>query len=60
MTDPTPKLDALIIGAHPDDAEILKRGVNLIQLYNDGSRWWVTSVLWDNERSGSSVPTDWY
>lgn len=45
---------------HPEDSEILKRGVNLIQLYHDGERWWVTSVLWDNERKGSSVPSEWY
>ena len=44
---------------HPDDAEILKRGVNLVQLYNDGERWWVTSVIWDNERPGSTVPDEW-
>ena len=44
----------------PGAAELLKRGVNLIQLYHDGSRWWVLSILWDDERPGSSVPTDWY
>ena len=45
---------------HPDDADLLKRGVNLIQLYNDGTRWWITSVLWDNERQGVSLPAEWY
>ena len=44
---------------HPDDPELLKRGVNLIQLYQDGARWWVTSVLWDNERDGVSLPPEW-
>jgi hypothetical protein len=32
------------------------RGVNSIQLYNDGNRWWVLSIVWDNERPGSPLP----
>ena len=43
----------------PDDAEIVKRGVNSIQLFHDGERWWVVSVLWDNERAGVEVPAEW-
>jgi hypothetical protein len=26
------------------------RGINSIQLFHDGGRWWVMSVMWDNER----------
>src|SRR3954468_7549886 len=26
------------------------RGINSIQLMNDGKRWWVLSILWDAER----------
>jgi hypothetical protein len=44
---------------HPSDPEILKRGVNSIQLYHDGERWWVLSVLWDNEREGVTLPAEW-
>lgn len=43
----------------PDDPELLKRGVNSIQLFHDGERWRVVSVLWDNERDGVQVPSDW-
>ena len=43
----------------PGDARVLKRGVNSIQLFHDGDRWWVVSVLWDNERPGVSVPAEW-
>jgi hypothetical protein len=32
------------------------RGINSIQLFNDGSRWWVVSVLWDNERPWKRIP----
>jgi hypothetical protein len=32
------------------------RGVNSIQLFNDGRRWWITAVIWDNERPGVAIP----
>ncbi|MDT8322697.1 MAG: hypothetical protein RRA94_01195 [Bacteroidota bacterium] len=35
------------------------RGINSIQLYHDGSRWWIVSVLWDEERAGSPIPGDY-
>jgi hypothetical protein len=34
----------------PDDPKLLLRGINSIQLFHDGDRWWVMSVMWDNER----------
>ena len=36
----------------PESPVLLKRGANSIQLFNDGSRWWVVSTIWDNERDG--------
>lgn len=41
---------------NPDDVQPFKRGINSIQLFNDGSRWWVMNVLWDNERNGLPIP----
>jgi hypothetical protein len=32
------------------------RGINSIQLFNDGTRWWVVSVFWDAERPGLQIP----
>lgn len=32
------------------------RGINSIQLFNDGTRWWVVNVLWDNERADNPIP----
>jgi len=32
------------------------RGINSIQLFDDGTRWWVVSVLWDNERPDKPIP----
>ena len=32
------------------------RGINSIQFFHDGQRWWVTSITWDNERTGNPIP----
>ena len=32
------------------------RGINSFQLFNDGTRWWVVSIMWDSERPGSPIP----
>lgn len=32
------------------------RGINSFQLFFDGSRWWITSVLWDSERPNNPIP----
>ena len=34
------------------------RGINSIQLLNDGSRWWIVSILWDEERSDNPLPKE--
>ena len=31
------------------------RGVNLLNLIYDGSRWLIMSIIWDNEREGLSL-----
>lgn len=31
------------------------RGVNFFTLVNDGERWRIMSIVWDNERDGVSV-----
>lgn len=40
----------------PDDAEPFARGINSFQLYFDGARWWVVSVMWDSERLDNPIP----
>jgi hypothetical protein len=32
------------------------RGINSIQLFYDGSRWWVLSILWDEESPSNPLP----
>ncbi len=34
------------------------RGVNSLDLYWDGKRWWITAASWDDERSGSPIPAE--
>jgi hypothetical protein len=38
------------------DEKPFARGINSIQLFNDGKRWWVVSVFWDSERSNNPIP----
>ena len=40
----------------PDDAEPFARGINSFQLMNDGTRWWVVTVMWDSERPDNPIP----
>lgn len=39
--------------------EIFSRGINSIQLFNDGRRWWITSWIFDSERAGNSIPAEY-
>lgn len=34
----------------------MMRGINSIQLLNDGTRWWVVNVFWAAERPGNALP----
>jgi YVTN family beta-propeller protein len=35
------------------------RGINSIQLLNDGKRWWIVTVIWDSERAGNPIPAEY-
>jgi hypothetical protein len=36
--------------------ERIKRGLNFAHLFNDGRRWWLMHLIWDDERPGVEVP----
>lgn len=40
-------------------AEPFTRGVNSIQLWTDGTRWYVVTVLWAAEREGLVIPGEY-
>lgn len=41
------------------DAEPFMRGINSIQLYNDGKRWWILSVYWQSESKDVPLPKEY-
>lgn len=38
------------------DEEPFVRGINSFQLFWDGVRWWVVTIMWDAERTGQPIP----
>jgi hypothetical protein len=42
-----------------DDAQPFARGINSIQLSNDGTRWWIVTVYWQGERPDSPIPAQY-
>ena len=38
------------------DPQPFVRGINSIQLFFDGQRWWVVTIFWDSERPDQSIP----
>lgn len=39
-----------------DDQQPFARGINSIQLWNDGKRWWILSVFWQAETADNPIP----
>jgi hypothetical protein len=42
--------------SHEPDGAPFKRGINSLQLFWDGARWWVTAAQWDNETDRYPLP----
>ena len=40
----------------PSDPEPFMRGINSIQLFNDGHRWWILSIYWQHENPQQPIP----
>ena len=40
-----------------DDAKPFQRGINSIQLMNDGKRWWVVTIFWQGEDEKNPIPS---
>ncbi len=43
----------------PEDAQPFQRGINSIQLYHDGARWWIVNVLWRAEDAKLPLPAQY-
>ena len=42
-----------------DDAKPFARGINSIQLMNDGKRWWIVTVFWQGEDEKHPLPAEY-
>ncbi len=42
-----------------NDPQPFVRGINSIQLFFDGTRWWTVTIFWDSERTGQSIPEEY-
>ena len=40
----------------PEDAKPFARGINSIQLVKAQGRWWIASIIWEDEREGLVLP----
>jgi hypothetical protein len=40
----------------PSDAKPFQRGINSIQLMNDGKRWWIVTIFWQGEDEKNQIP----
>lgn len=41
------------------DTEPFIRGINSIQLLNDGTRWWIINIYWTPETKDNPIPDDY-
>jgi hypothetical protein len=39
-----------------DDPEPFSRGINTIQLFYDGNRWWIVNIFWQQESVADRIP----
>lgn len=44
----------------PEGGALLKRGMNMIHAFDDGSRWWIMHVIWDDEREGVKLSREMF
>lgn len=42
-----------------DAAKPFERGINSIQLLNDGKRWWITAISWSGETASNPLPPEY-
>lgn len=35
---------------------VIARGINSLELFYDGKRWWIASAVWDDERPDNPIP----
>ncbi len=46
-------------GMNTQNPEEFSRGINCIQLYHDGQRWWIISIIWQDEQPDNPIPEEY-
>jgi hypothetical protein len=41
------------------DGPVFGRGINSIELFWDGTRWWISAAQWDDERPDNPIPKEY-
>ena len=41
-----------------ENGPVIARGVNSLQVFWSGARWWIASAMWDDERPDNSIPKE--
>jgi len=41
------------------DGPVIARGINSIEAFWDGKRWWIASAIWDEERPDNPIPAQY-
>ena len=44
----------------PDDPEPFMRGINSIQLFYDGARWWIVTIYWQHQSTEHPIPAKYF
>jgi len=42
-------------GIYAKDPKSMVRSINSIQLFHDGQRWWISSILWQDETEDNLI-----
>lgn len=42
-----------------EDGEPIARGINSIQLLHKDDRWWIVTIMWDNETRDNPIPEEY-
>ena len=42
-----------------DDPQPFARGINSIQLFYDGNRWWIVNIYWQQESAEDPIPEEY-
>jgi hypothetical protein len=44
---------------HDSKGQPFERGINSVELLNDGTRWWILCISWDAERPDNPIPREY-